>query len=77
MAEEGERSLRYFLRQEKLRGQQRLIAAIRSSDGTIARSTREIVVVWRDYYFGLFSAASRFRRSRFFYRRFAAQAFPT
>ena len=55
-AEDGERSSRYFLRQEKLRGQQRLIAAIRRSDGTIARSTRDILAVWRDYYFGLFSA---------------------
>ena len=55
-AEDGERSSRYFLRQEKLRGQQRLIGAIRSSDGTIARSTRDILAVWRDYYFGLFSA---------------------
>ena len=55
-AEDGERSSSYFLRQEKLRGQQRLIAAIRRSDGTIARSTRDILEVWRDYYFGLFSA---------------------
>ena len=55
-AEDGERSSSYFLRQEKLRGQQRLIAAIRRSDGTIARSTRDILAVWRDYYFGLFSA---------------------
>ena len=32
-AEEGERSTKYFLRQEKLRGQRRLIAAIRRPMG--------------------------------------------
>ena len=55
-AEDCERSSRYILRQEKLRGQQRLIEAIRCSDGTIARSTRDILAVWRDYYFCLLSA---------------------
>ena len=55
-AEEGERSTKYFLRQEKLRGQRRLIAAIRRPDGSLARSTRDILSVWRDYYYKLFSA---------------------
>ena len=55
-AEDGERSSRYFLWQEKLRGQKRLIAAICSSDGSIARLTQDILAVWRDSYFGLFSA---------------------
>ena len=55
-AEEGEKSTKYFLRQEKIRGQHRLISAIRRSDGSVAKSTKEISAVWRDYYFQLFSA---------------------
>ena len=55
-AEEGESSSAYFLRQEKVRGQRRLIRAIRRSDGQIVKSTQDILGVWRDYYFRLFSS---------------------
>ena len=55
-AEEGEKSTKYFLRQEKIHGQRRLIAAIRRVDGSIAKETSDILAVWRDYYFKLFSA---------------------
>ena len=55
-AEEGERPTKFFLRQEKLRGQQRLIAAIRRPDGSLAQTTQDILAVWRDYCFQLFSA---------------------
>lgn len=55
-AEEGERSTSYFLRQEKVRGQQRLIHAVRRSDGSLATRSREIQAVWRDFYFNLLSS---------------------
>ena len=53
-AAEGERSKAYFLRQERVRGQQKLINAIRQSDGTVVSSTNDILGVWRNFYFRLF-----------------------
>ena len=53
-AAEGERSTAYFLRQERVRGQQKLINAIRQRDGTVASSTNEVLGVWSDFYFRLF-----------------------
>jgi exonuclease III len=55
-AEEGERSTSYFLRKEKVRGQQRLIKAVRRSDGSVATSAKDVSDVWRDFYFHLFSS---------------------
>ena len=55
-AAEGERSTTYFLRQERVRGQQKLINAIRRSDGTVASSTNDVLGVWHDFYFRLFSS---------------------
>ena len=55
-AEEGESSTAYFLRQEQVRGQRRLIRAVRRKDGTVAKSPSDILGVWRDYYFALFSS---------------------
>ena len=55
-AAEGERSTAYFLRQERVRGQQKLINAIRRSDGTVVSSTNDVLGVWRDFYFRLFSS---------------------
>ena len=55
-ATEGERSTAYFLRQERVRGQQKLINAIRRSDGTVVSSTSDVLGVWRDFYFRLFSS---------------------
>ena len=53
-AAEGERSTAYFLRQERVRGQQKLINAIWQSDGTVVSSTNDVLEVWRDFYFRLF-----------------------
>ena len=53
---EGESSSAYFLRQEKVRGQRRLIQAIHRSDGQIVKLTKDILGVWRDFYFRLFSS---------------------
>ena len=50
----GRRSTAYFLRQERVRGQQKLINAIRQSDGTVVSSTNDVLGVWRDFYFRLF-----------------------
>ena len=55
-AAEGERSTAYFLRQERVRGQQRLINAIRRSDGTVVSSTNDVLEVWCNFYFRLFSS---------------------
>ena len=55
-AAERERSTAYFLRQERVRGQQRLINAIRRSDGTVVSGTNDVLEVWRDFYFRLFSS---------------------
>ena len=55
-AAEGERSTAYFLRQERVRGQQKLINAIRRSDGTVVSSTNDVLGVWHDFYFRLFSS---------------------
>ena len=55
-AAEGERSMAYFLRQERVRGQQKLINAIRQSDGTVVSSTNDVLGVWRDFYFRLLSS---------------------
>ena len=55
-AEDGESSTAYFLRQEKVRGQQRLISGVKRPDGTLAASTKDMIGVWRDYYFKLFSS---------------------
>ena len=55
-AEEGELSTAYFLCQEQVRGQQSLISGIRRRDGSIATTTKDMLRVWRDYYFRLFSS---------------------
>ena len=55
-AEEGEASTAYFLRQERVQGQQSLISGVRRVDGSIASSTKEMLTVWRDFYYGLFSS---------------------
>ena len=54
-ATEGERSTAYFLRQERVRGQQKLINAIRRSDGTVVSSANDVLGD-RDFYFRLFSS---------------------
>ena len=48
-AEEGERSTSYFLRKEKVCGQQKLIKAVRRSDGSVASSARDVLTVWHDF----------------------------
>ena len=55
-AAEGERSTAYCLRQERVRGQQKLINAIRRSDGTVVSRTNDVLEVWCDFYFRLFSS---------------------
>ena len=54
MAVEEERSIAYFLREERVRGQQKLMNAIRQSNGTVVTSTNDILNVWSDFYFCLF-----------------------
>ena len=54
-AEEGGLYSAYFLRQENVRGQWRLIRLIRRSDGAIVKSTKDILDVW-EFYFRLFSS---------------------
>ena len=53
-AVEGERSTAYFLRKERVRGQQKLINAIRRSDGTVVTSKTDVMNVWSEFYFRLF-----------------------
>ena len=53
-AAEGERSTAYFVRQARVRGQQKLINAIKRSDGTMVLSTNDVLGVWHDFYFRLF-----------------------
>ena len=53
---EGERSTAYFLRKERVRGQQRLIHAINRPDGSTATAKDDILHVWRDSYYDLFSS---------------------
>ena len=55
-AVEGERSTAYLLRKERVRGQQSLINAIRQSDGTVATNTTDVMNVWGEFYFRLFSS---------------------
>ena len=55
-AEERESSTAYFLHQEKVRGQQHLISGIKRPDGTLTTSTKDMIGVWQDYYFKLFSS---------------------
>ena len=55
-AVEGERSTAYFLRKERVRGQQKLINAIRRSDGTVVTSKTDVMNVWSEFYFRLFSS---------------------
>ena len=55
-AVEGERSTAYFLRKERVRGQQKLINAIRRSDGTVVMSKTDVMDVWSEFYFRLFSS---------------------
>ena len=53
---EGERSTSYFLRKEIVRGQQRLIHAMTRPVGSLATTKDDILHVWRDFYFYLFSS---------------------
>ena len=53
-AAEGERSMAYFLGQEKVLGQQKLINAIRWSDQAVVLSKNDVSGVWRNFYFRLF-----------------------
>ena len=55
-AEEGETSSAYFLRQEKVRGQRKLISGVRRCDGSVVKSTADMLDVWQGYYFRLFSS---------------------
>ena len=55
-AEDRESSTAYFLHQEKVQGQQRLISGVKCPDGMLATSTKDTIGVWRDYYFKLFSS---------------------
>ena len=55
-AEEGEVPTAYFLRQEKLKGQQKLIGSIKDVNGQIKSSQKDILAVWRDFYYTLLSA---------------------
>ena len=55
-AVEGERSTAYFLRKERVRGQQKLINAIRRRDGTVVTSRTDVMNVWSEFYFRLFSS---------------------
>ena len=54
-AVKGERSTSYFLRKERVCGQQALINAIRRRDGSVAMGTNDVLDVWGDFYFHLFS----------------------
>ena len=55
-AVEGERSTAYFLRKERVCGQQALINAIRRSDGSVATGTNDVLEAWGEFYFRLFSS---------------------
>ena len=46
LAEEGETSSAYFLRQEKVRARRRLFTGIRNAQGVIVRSISAILRVW-------------------------------
>ena len=57
-AEEGETSLRYFLKLEKKRGALDWISAMKNDDGVVVSDLNSICESWTDFYSSLFSAGN-------------------